>query len=201
MGNKDGMNYAPKGKINRVVEPGVFNVGVTALDHGHINGMTNGLIEAGATIKYVYDPDAEKVANYLESFPEVAVAESLEQILEDPEIQLVAAAAVPNLRSALGNRVMRAGKDYFTDKTGFTTSEQLEETKKEIAETGTNPLYPRDRPFRVMLKPARVLALCFALVPPSAQALSFQAQSYAETNYKTEIPSQLYVVMPAGFSF
>ena len=46
MGNKDGMNYAPKGKINRVVEPGAFNVGVTALDHGHINGMTNGLIEA-----------------------------------------------------------------------------------------------------------------------------------------------------------
>ena len=115
------MNYAPKGKINRVVEPGAFNVGVTALDHGHINGMTNGLIEAGATIKYVYDPDAEKVANYLESFPDVTVAESLEQILEDPEIQLVAAAAVPNLRSALGNRVMRAGKDYFTDKTGFTT--------------------------------------------------------------------------------
>lgn len=84
MGNKDGMNYAPKGKINRVVEPGAFNVGVTALDHGHINGMTNGLIEAGATIKYVYDPDAEKVANYLESFPDVTVAESLEQILEDP---------------------------------------------------------------------------------------------------------------------
>ena len=136
MGNKDGMNYAPKGKINRVVEPGAFNVGVTALDHGHINGMTNGLIEAGATIKYVYDPDAEKVANYLESFPDVTVAESLEQILEDPEIQLVAAATVPNLRSALGNRVMRAGKDYFTDKTGFTTLEQLEETKKVVAETG-----------------------------------------------------------------
>lgn len=130
------MNYAPKGKINRVVEPGAFNVGVMALDHGHINGMTNGLIEAGATIKYVYDPDAEKVANYLESFPDVTVAESLEQILEDPEIQLVAAAAVPNLRSALGNRVMRAGKDYFTDKTGFTTLEQLEETKKVVAETG-----------------------------------------------------------------
>lgn len=136
MGNKDGMNYAPKGKINKVVEPGVFNVAITALDHGHINGMTNGLIEAGATIKYVYDPDVEKVANYLESFPDVMVADSLEQILEDPEIHLVAAAAVPNLRSALGNRVMRAGKDYFTDKTGFTTLEQLEETKKVVAETG-----------------------------------------------------------------
>ncbi|MDE1547623.1 Gfo/Idh/MocA family protein [Jeotgalibaca caeni] len=136
MSANDGMNYAPKGKINRVVEPGEFVVGVTALDHGHINGMSNGLLEAGATIKYVYDADPEKVKNYLESFPEVQAAESLEQILEDPEIKLVAAAAVPNLRSELGNRVMRAGKDYFTDKTGFTTTAQLEETKRVAAETG-----------------------------------------------------------------
>lgn len=136
MASKDGMNYAPKGKENRVVEPGEFVVGVTALDHGHINGMTNGLLEAGATIKYVYDPDAEKLKAYQEQFPDIPAAESLEQILEDPEVQLVAAAAVPNLRSALGNRVMRAGKDYFTDKTGFTTLEQLEETKKVVKETG-----------------------------------------------------------------
>ena len=95
----DGMNYTPKGKINRVVEPEEFNVGITALDHGHINGMSNGLIEAGATLKYVYDPDVEKVNQYLEQFPDVKVADSLEQILEDDSIHLVAAAAIPNLRS------------------------------------------------------------------------------------------------------
>lgn len=136
MSKKDGMNYAPTGKVNHVVRPGEFQVGVTALDHGHINGMTNGLIEAGATIKYVYDPDEQKVANYLQQFPDVQVADSLEQILDDPEIKMVAAAAIPNLRSPLGNRVMRAGKDYFTDKTGFTTLEQLEETRKVQKETG-----------------------------------------------------------------
>lgn len=136
MAAKDGMNYAPKGIENKVVKPGEFVVGVTALDHGHINGMTNGLLEAGATIKYVYDPDPEKVKAYVEQFPGVPIADSLEQILEDPEIKLVAAAAVPNLRSSLGNRVLRAGKDYFTDKTGFTTLEQLEETKQVVKETG-----------------------------------------------------------------
>ena len=136
MSGKDGMNYAPKGKVNKVVKEGEFIVGITALDHGHINGMTNGLIEAGATIKYVYDPDAEKVKAYQEQFPNVPAADSLEQILEDPEVQLVAAAAVPNLRSELGNKVLRAGKDYFTDKTGFTTLEQLEETKRVVKETG-----------------------------------------------------------------
>lgn len=132
----DGMNYAPVGQVNHVVKPDEFNVGITALDHGHINGMSNGLLEAGATLKYVYDPDPEKVKAYVEQFPMVEVVDSLDVILNDDSIQMVAAAAVPNLRSALGNKVMRAGKDYFTDKTAFTTLEQLEETKKVVKETG-----------------------------------------------------------------
>lgn len=136
MANNDGMNHAPKGKVNRVVKEGEFNFAVAALDHGHINGMTNGLLEAGATLKWVYDPDAEKVAAYREQFPQAQVAESLEQILEDSDIHLVAAAAIPNKRSELGNQVMKAGKDYFTDKTAFTTLGQLEETKRVVAETG-----------------------------------------------------------------
>ncbi|GEK89489.1 Predicted dehydrogenase [Alkalibacterium putridalgicola] len=136
MSNKDGMNYAPKGKVNRVVDEGEFTFGVAALDHGHINGMTNGLLEAGATLKWVYDPDPEKVKEYREQFPQAEVAESIDQILKDPEVKLVAAAAIPNERSALGNRVMKAGKDYFSDKTAFTTMEQLEETKKVVEETG-----------------------------------------------------------------
>lgn len=134
---QDGMNYAPEGKIiNKVVEPGEFNFAVTALDHGHIYGMSNGLVEAGATLKYVYDPDESKVQEFLERFPEVEVVESLDEILEDDSIDLVAAAAIPNLRSELGNRVMKAGKDYFTDKTAFTTLGQLEKTKQVVKETG-----------------------------------------------------------------
>ncbi|NVF12405.1 Gfo/Idh/MocA family oxidoreductase [Anaerococcus sp. AGMB00486] len=133
---KDGMNYAPKGKANKVVKDGEFPVAIAALDHGHIYGMSNGLKEAGANIVYVYDRDPKKIEEYLEKFPEVKRAESLEEILEDSSIKMVAAAAIPNLRSELGNKVMKAGKDYFTDKTGFTTLEQLEETRKVQKETG-----------------------------------------------------------------
>src|SRR5690625_6608423 len=53
----DGMNYAPKGKPNPVVEEGEFKFAAVALDHGHIYGMCNGLIEAGATLTWVYDPE------------------------------------------------------------------------------------------------------------------------------------------------
>ena len=136
MGNGDGMNYAPKGKPNPVVKAGEFPIAAAALDHGHINGMCNGLIEAGATLKWVYDPDPEKVQKFVEQFPEVEVASSLETILHDESIKLVAAAAIPSERSALGNKVMKAGKDYFTDKTPFTTMEQLEETKRIVEKTG-----------------------------------------------------------------
>lgn len=130
------MTYAPKGKPNPVVNEGEFVIAATALDHGHIYGMCNGLVEAGATVKFVYDPDKKKVEDFIEKFPDVQIADSLEQILADKTIKLVAAAAIPSKRSALGNQVMEAGKDYFTDKTPFTTTAQLEDTKQVVKRTG-----------------------------------------------------------------
>lgn len=134
--SNDGMTYAPKGKPNPVVEEGEFPIAAVALDHGHINGMVNGLLEAGATLKWVYDPDPKKVEEFIGKYPQAEAAPSLEHILQDDTIKLVAAAAVPSERSALGNQVMEAGKDYFTDKTPFTTMAQLEATKKVAERTG-----------------------------------------------------------------
>lgn len=136
MSKKDGMNYAPKGNANRVVEKGEFVIAAMRLDHGHIYGMCNGLTEAGAEVKWVYDPNPERVAKFIEAYPEAKAAESEEQILADPEVKLVAAAAVPNERGPLGCKVMESGKDYFTDKSPFTTMEQLEQAKEVAARTG-----------------------------------------------------------------
>ena len=133
---KEGMNYAPKGKPAPVVRPGEFVFSVVGLDHNHIYGMTNGLLEAGATLRYVYDPDPEKVAVYRRTFPQAQVADSEDQILSDKETRLVAGACVTSERAALGIRVMKAGKDYFTDKAPLTALEQLADVKKAIAETG-----------------------------------------------------------------
>ncbi|UGS42353.1 Gfo/Idh/MocA family protein [Pseudocitrobacter corydidari] len=136
MSIKDGMNYAPVGKPQPVVAPGEFIIAAAALDHGHIYGMCNGLIEAGATLKWVYDPDPAKVAKFVEQYPQVKVADSLETILTDASVQLVAGAAVPSERCPLGLRVMDAGKDYFTDKAPLTTLAQLEQAKRKVRETG-----------------------------------------------------------------
>jgi predicted dehydrogenase len=136
MSNASGMNYAPKGKPMPVITPGTFYIAAVALDHGHIYGMCNGLVEAGAIVKWVYDADIKKAAAFQKVFPTAQIAESEEQILNDPTVKLVCAAAVTSLRAALGIRVMQAGKDYFTDKAPLTTLAQLEDVRKTIAGTG-----------------------------------------------------------------
>lgn len=136
MQKADGMNYAPQGKPKPVVPKGEFPVAAVALDHGHIYGQCNGLIEAGADLRYVYDPDPAKVERFCKTFPDVQPLPSLKAVLEKPEVKLVTAAAVPNERGPLGLKVMDAGKDYFTDKTPFTTLQQLEDARRKVAATG-----------------------------------------------------------------
>ena len=132
----DGANYAPVGRGIKVVQPGEFVFAAAALEHGHIYGMCNGLLEAGATLKYVWDPDPKKVEAFVKKFPQAKPVERIEDILEDKEILLVAAAGIPNERCALGIRVMEAGKDYFVDKTPMTTLAHVEAARAACARTG-----------------------------------------------------------------
>jgi predicted dehydrogenase len=132
----DGMNYAPKGKPNPVVGPGEFNFAAVRLDHGHIYGMCNGLTEAGATVKWVYDADPKKTDAFLLKYPQAKVARSMDEVLSDPDVKLVASSAITSERGPLGCTVMEAGKDYFSDKAPFTTMAQLDQSKAVVAKTG-----------------------------------------------------------------
>lgn len=136
MSTSDGANYLPTAKAAHVVAPGEFLFAAMRLDHGHIYAMVQGLVEAGGTPKWVYDPDPAKVAVFLEKFPGTAVARTEQEILDDEEVRMIAAAAIPSLRAELGIRVMDAGKDYFTDKAPLTTLEQLADVRAAVARTG-----------------------------------------------------------------
>ena len=136
MNVSDGMNYAPKGKAQAVVKPGEFVFSAAHLDHGHIYGMCNALTEAGATLKYVYDPDPKKVEQFLKAYPQATPAVSEEQILQDKDTMMVAAAHITSERGPFGVKVMDCGKDYFTDKAPFTTLAHLDAAKAKVAETG-----------------------------------------------------------------
>lgn len=130
------MNYAPKGTDNKVVEQGMFPFSAIGLDHGHIYGMCNGLIEAGGKLVSVYDPDPKKVEAFCKKYPFVSLAHSEEEILNDSSIKLIAAANIPSKRWEIGVKALKNGKHFFADKPAFTKKEQLEEARKLTADTG-----------------------------------------------------------------
>ncbi|MFP4510183.1 MAG: Gfo/Idh/MocA family protein [Spirochaetaceae bacterium] len=136
MAHADGMNYAPEGRPDPVVGEGDFRFAAVGLDHGHIIGMTQGLRDAGGTLSSVYAADSEQVASFRKIFPGVRVAGSLEEILDDTSIHMIASAAIPSERGPLGLKVLEAGKHYFSDKAPFTTVEQLSAARAQVEKTG-----------------------------------------------------------------
>ncbi len=106
------------------------------LAHGHIYGICHGLLRAGAKLAFVYDSDPALVARFVKEFPDVTVAKSEEDILQNPAVRLVASADIPARRAPLGVRVMKAGKDFLSDKASCTTLSQLEDIKTACAQTG-----------------------------------------------------------------
>jgi len=133
---REGMSYAPTGPYRPVVAEGEFPFAVAHLEHGHVYGQVNGLLEAGAQLRWVYDPDPAKLEVFMARYPGTPVARDLGEILDDASVLLVAAAAVPSERCALGLRVMDAGKDYFTDKAPLTTLAQLADARAAVERTG-----------------------------------------------------------------
>ena len=106
------------------------------LNHNHIYGQTNLLLRAGAELVSFYAPEPELAAQYSQTFPQARLARSKEEILEDKTIQLVIGAGIPCERAPLGLEVMRHGKDYMSDKPGFTSLDQLAQVRQVQAQTG-----------------------------------------------------------------
>jgi predicted dehydrogenase len=130
------MPQTPAARRTREAKPGEFTFAAAFFEHDHILGMCDGLDEAGAQLKWAYDPDPAKLRAFQEKFPRVRAARSFDEILDDPAVQLVAAAGVPCDRGSTGCRVMEAGKDYFCDKTPFTSMASLREARATVRRTG-----------------------------------------------------------------
>jgi len=105
------------------------------LNHNHIYGQTNLLLRAGAELVSFYAPEPNLVAQYSQAYPQARLARSAQEILDDVTIQLVIGAGIPCDRAPLGIQVMQHGKDYMSDKPGFTSLDQLAEVRQVQAET------------------------------------------------------------------
>lgn len=111
---------------------------VIGLDHYHIMSMTAAVKRGGGECAYVYayDNDERQLADFRKQHGDVPVARSIDEVLNDKSIQLVAAAPVPDQRTPLGLKVMAAGKDYLSDKPGIITLEQLAQVRAAVKKTG-----------------------------------------------------------------
>ena len=105
------------------------------LNHGHIYGQTNCMLQAGAELVSYFAQEADLADRFGQVYPQAKLAGSAKEILEDESIQLVVSAAIPCDRGPLGVQVMQHGKDYMSDKGGPTTFEQLAEIRRVQAET------------------------------------------------------------------
>ena len=118
-----------------MVQSPIVRFSVIGINHNHIYGQVKLLLRAGAEFVSFYGPEPELVAEFAQAFPQARLAPSAQAILEDDSIQLVVSAGIPCERAPLGIQVMKHGKDYMSDKPGFTTLEQLAQARRVQAET------------------------------------------------------------------
>ena len=111
------------------------NFAVCGMSHDHIYGMVDAIRRGGGKLVAWHGAEANKVARFKKTYPDAKQVQSEAEILNDKSIQLVLSSTIANERAPLGVRVMKAGKDFLSDKPGITTLDQLAAVRKTIAET------------------------------------------------------------------
>ncbi len=109
---------------------------VCGISHDHIYGMTEAVKRGGGVLVKFWGGEPDKIAAFKKRYPDVPLAASQDEILNDPSIQLVLSSQIANERAPLGVKAMKAGKDFLSDKPGITTLEQLAAVRRTIKETG-----------------------------------------------------------------
>lgn len=117
----DGRDFHPLSKKNmdKVVSPGEFCFAVVGLVHGHVYGMIEGLIGAGADLCCVYEPNDCLFQKFHSTYPGVERVQSLDSILFSDRIDLVVNCLRPDERADFSISVLESGRDVFSDKPGF----------------------------------------------------------------------------------
>lgn len=121
--------------ISPAAGPARIRFAAIGLNHSHISGQVDTVIRGGGQLISFFAKEPELATAFAKRFPEATLAGSEREILDDPTIQLVVSAAVPNERAPLGIEVMQHGKDFMVDKPGTTTLDQLAEVRRVQAKT------------------------------------------------------------------
>ncbi len=115
---------------------GEIRFAALGLDHRQIYGMSQGMIDAGATLAgWWTQGEPQPLEGFVKRFPD-APRLDLDRILGDPDIALVLIACRPDRRADLAIQAMRAGKDVMVDKPGCITLDEVARLRAAVRETG-----------------------------------------------------------------
>ncbi|AHG89661.1 Oxidoreductase domain-containing protein [Gemmatirosa kalamazoonensis] len=109
--------------------------GVVGANHDHIHGMIGAVVRGGGELVSYHIREPEIAAAFARRYPQAKAVADERAVLDDPSIKLVLSSIIPVERAPLGIRVMKAGKDYLSDKPGITTLDQLAEVRRVQAQT------------------------------------------------------------------
>jgi hypothetical protein len=121
--------------IRQFAEPRI-RFSVIGINHNHINSQVDAVIRGGGELVSLYAKEENLIADFTKRYPQVKLAGSEKEILEDKSIQLILSSAIPVDRAGIGIRAMQHGKDYMGDKPGITSLEQLAEVRRVQKQTG-----------------------------------------------------------------
>ena len=108
---------------------------VCGMSHDHIYGMIGAIQRGGGVLVAAWGGEQDKLAAFKNRFPDVKIAATQDEIINDPSTQLVLSSQIANERAGIGIRAMRHGKDFLSDKPGITTLEDLAAVRRTIADT------------------------------------------------------------------
>ncbi|HPN70449.1 MAG TPA: Gfo/Idh/MocA family oxidoreductase [Saprospiraceae bacterium] len=113
-----------------------IKMGIIGINHGHIYSMANAVIKGGAELVSFYAQEDDLAIAFLKRFPNAKRVKEEKEVLEDPSIQLILSAAIPNERAPIAMRAMLHGKDVMVDKPGITDLNQLKKLRQIQKKTG-----------------------------------------------------------------
>jgi predicted dehydrogenase len=116
--------------------PETFDFAVSGINHNHIYGQVDALLDAGCRLTAFHAPEDDLAAQFAKAYPQAKRVADEAAILDDAAVRMVVGAGIPSERAATALRAMRAGKDVMVDKPGCTTQGQLDELKRVQGETG-----------------------------------------------------------------
>lgn len=120
----------------RQVDDPRIKFSVIGINHGHIYSQVAAVIRGGGELVSLYAKEPDLIAAFVKRYPQVKLANSEKEVLEDKSVQLILSAAIPVERAGIGIRAMQQGKDYMSDKPGITSLKQLEAVRKVQQQTG-----------------------------------------------------------------